>query len=125
MMPSPDEMRATVERYVKMMCDSEIDGIIDLFADDAWAEDPVGGARIEGRENLRTFYGGAAPRLRVELTGPVRVAGNEAAFPLLAQLTLGDNTAFADVIDVMAFDEGGKLVSMRAYWNPAEMRPNR
>ena len=27
-----------------------------------------------------------------------------------------------DVIDVMRFDEDAKVVSMRAFWNPAEMR---
>jgi steroid delta-isomerase len=30
-----------------------------------------------------------------------------------------------DVIDVMTFDDEGKITSMRAYWNPADMRPTR
>ena len=124
-MPTPDEMRNAIESYIKFMCNSDIDGILDLYADEPWAEDPVGGTIQRGREQLHAFYAGTAPNLQVELTGPIRVAGLECAFPMLAELTMNDSKLYLDVIDVMAFDEGGKVVSMRAFWNPAEMRPTR
>ena len=28
-----------------------------------------------------------------------------------------------DIIDVMTFDDAGKITTMRAFWDPAEMRP--
>ena len=124
-MPTPDEMRAVIEAYVRMMCDSDVDGILDLYAEDATAEDPVGGTIQRGKEALRNFYAGTAPSLQVEITGPIRVSGSEAAVPMLAELTMNDNKLYLDVIDVMAFDEAGKITSMRAFWNPAEMRPTR
>jgi steroid delta-isomerase len=124
-MPTADEIRDVMQRYIKYMCDSDIDGIMSLYADDAYAEDPVGGKLQQGREALTGFYAGSAPMLHVEATGPVRVAGSECAVPLLAELTMNDNKLYIDVIDVFAFDEAGKIISMRAFWNPAEMRPNR
>ena len=51
-MPSPDEMRSTLQTYIKLMCESDIDGILALFADDAYAEDPVGNDPIEGLDAL-------------------------------------------------------------------------
>ena len=124
-MPTPDEMRSALQSYIKFMCESDIDGIMALYADDAEVEDPVGGAHLSGREALTAFYAGSAPKLQVELTGPIRVAGNECAMPMLAELDLGDNKLYIDVIDVMKFNDDGKLVSMRAFWDPADMRPTR
>jgi steroid delta-isomerase len=124
-MPSPEAIRSAIETYVKLMCESDIDGILDLYADDATAEDPVGGTIQRGREALTKFYADAAPRLQVEITGPIRVSGRECAVPLLAELTMNDNKLYIDVIDAMTFDDDGKITSMRAFWNPAEMRPTR
>ena len=124
-MPSPEQIRGAIESYVKLMCESDIDGILDLYSDEATAEDPVGGTIQRGREALRSFYAGTAPNLQVEITGPIRVSGNECAVPLLAELSMNDSKLYIDVIDAMVFDDDGKITSMRAFWNPAEMRPTR
>jgi steroid delta-isomerase len=124
-MPTPDEIRSAMQVYVKAMCDSDIDTIIDLYADDCSVEDPVGGTLQRGRETLRAFYAATAPAIQLELTGPIRVAGSECAAPMLAELTTPDAKMYIDVIDVMKFDDAGKIVSMRAFWNPAELRPTR
>jgi len=124
-MPTPEEMRSAIEAYIRMMCDSDVDGILDLYSDDGTAEDPVGGTIQGGKDELRKFYAGTAPSLQVEITGPIRVSGHEAAVPMLAELTMNDNKLYLDVIDVMVFDDAGKITSMRAFWNPAEMRPTR
>jgi steroid delta-isomerase len=124
-MPTPDEIRSTMQLYIKYMCDSDIDAIMGLYADDCSVEDPVGGEVKSGRETLHAFYAGSAPMLQVELTGPIRVAGKECAMPMLAQLTMNEQKLYIDVIDVMTFDDAGKITSMRAFWDPADMRPNR
>lgn len=124
-MPTPEQIRATVTHYIELMCQSDIDGIMALYADDATAEDPVGGTRVEGIEALREFYAFAAPSLQIELQGPICVAGNECAFPLLAQLTLGESVQYLDATDVFCFNDDGKIASMRAFWNPAELRAAR
>jgi len=124
-MPTPDEMRSVVQSYVDMMCKSDIDGIMALYADDATAEDPVGGEVQTGAEALRNFYALAAPALQVELNGPICVSGRECAFLVLAELSMGDTKQYLDAIDVFIFNDEGKITSMRAYWNPAELRPTR
>lgn len=124
-MPSPTEIRALVSSYVQMMCDTRVEDIMELFDDEATAEDPVGGDLVKGKEALRAFYGAAAPMLQVELSGPICVAGNQCAFPVLAQLTMGDNVSYLDATDIFVFNEAGKISSMRAFWNPEELRPER
>jgi steroid delta-isomerase len=124
-MPTPEEIRGVVRRYVEMMSDSDIDGTLALDAEDATAEDPVGGQVQKGIEALRNFYALTAPALQVELNGPICVAGHDCAFPLLAELTMGDAKQYLDATDVFSFDDEGKISSMRAFWNPAELRPTR
>lgn len=122
-MLTSQEIRSIVHSYIEMMCASDIDGIMGLYAHDATAEDPVGAEPVRGIEALRKFYASVAPALQVELRGPICVAGNQCAFPLLAQLTLGDTPQYLDATDVLSFNDEGKITSMRAFWNSAELRP--
>lgn len=124
-MPSATEIRSMIHSYVSMMCASDIEGITALYAQAATAEDPVGGDIQRGVKAISAFYAMTAPMLQAELTGPICVAGNTAAFPLLAELTMGEDTSYLDATDVLEFNEEGKIISMKAYWNPAEMRPQR
>jgi steroid delta-isomerase len=124
-MPDPDAIRDAMQRYIKYLCDSDVEGIMGLYGPDPTVEDPVGRPAFVGTEAVRTFYTQATPPLRAELTGPIRVAGNECAMPMLAEIDFGDRKSYVDVIDVMRFDDDGKVVSMRAFWNPAEMRDTR
>jgi steroid delta-isomerase len=124
-MRSPEDTRKLVHSYIEMMCSTDIDGIAALFADNATAEDPVGGDTKTGIDAVRDFYATNAPALHVELTGPICVAGNECAFPVLATLTIGDNKSYLDAVDVFSFGDDGKITTMRAFWNPAELRPER
>ena len=123
-MPTPDAIRETVDAYLQKLNDSDIDGIMALYTSDATVQDPVGGPVQEGAEAIASFYGGAAPLLHVERTGPICVAGNECAFPLLARLTTPDATSYLDATDVLTFNDDGLITSMKAYWNPAEFREN-
>jgi steroid delta-isomerase len=124
-MPTPEQIRATVQTYIQMMCISDIDGIMALYAEDATAEDPVGGETKQGIAALREFYAFAAPQLHVELKGPICVSGNSCAFLLLAKHTMEDVVVYLDATDVFTFNTEGKITSMKAYWNPAELRPER
>ena len=124
-MPTPDEMRATLRKYIRLMCESDAEGMVELFAEDAAVEDPAGSPPLQGREALLTLYRAAAPNLQVEISGPICVVGLECAMPLLVELNVEGTKNYFDAIDVMAFDQDGKLNSMRAFWNPAEMRSER
>jgi len=43
--------------------------------------------------------------------------------PFTLQLTLRNKVHEIDVIDVTAFDDDGKITSLRAFWNTDEMQP--
>jgi hypothetical protein len=40
-----------------------------------------------------------------------------------AQATLGDTVYGIDIVDLMTFDEVGKITTMRAFFDPATMEP--
>ena len=121
-MPTASEIREIVHDYIDRMCAGDIDGIMAHFADDATVEDPVGGQLQQGKEAVRAFYSFAAPALQVELQGPICVAGNQCAFPLLAKLSMNDTVSYLDATDVFSFDDQGRITSMRAFWSMEELR---
>lgn len=105
-----------VNSYIHALSVGDLDAIVGLYADDATLEDPVGSDLIEGIEGVRTFYSNAlAMDIKAELSGQVRVAGMEAAFPFKLTVS-GDAVMHINVIDVFRFNEAGKVVSMRAFW---------
>jgi steroid Delta-isomerase len=117
-----EEKKRAVERYIASVSAGDIDGIVSLYAENATLEDPVGSAPVEGHDAIRAFYERATKMgIRLEPTGPVRVAGDEAAFPFRVS-TEGGPKMTIDVIDVFRFDEAGKVVAMRAYWGKENMR---
>jgi steroid delta-isomerase len=121
-MATPAEIRATVESYVKLMTAGDADAVTALYADDASIEDPIGAPLQRGREAIRTWYRASAGKVRLELTGPIRVAGGEAAFPMLGTIGSADDPSYLDIIDVMRFDAAGRITSLRAFWSADAIR---
>jgi steroid delta-isomerase len=121
-MATPAEIRATVESYVKLMTAGDADAIAALYADDATIEDPIGAPLQRGKDAIRTWYRASAGKVRLELTGPIRVAGGEAAFPMLGTVGSADDPSYLDIIDVMRFDAEGRITSLRAFWSVDAIR---
>jgi steroid delta-isomerase len=110
-------------RYAALMSAGDADGIANLYRDDATLEDPVGAPLVRGKPAILDWYRKSAGRVKLELTGPVRACGLEAATPLLARAPAGPGkTTLIDIIDVMRFDEEGRIVSMRAFWSADAIR---
>ena len=83
-------------------------------------------AYAEGREAIGAFFDemtSLADATELRLTGPIRAVAGECAFPMQARPTMGGTTMVIDIIDVMTFDDDGRITTMRAFWDPAEMRP--
>lgn len=121
-MASADEIRKTVERYVALMNAGDAEGIAALYAEDATLEDPIGAPAQRGRAAILAWYRASAGKVRLELSGPIRVAGGEAAFPMLGTLGAPASPAYLDIIDVMRFDGAGRIASMRAFWSGDAIR---
>jgi steroid delta-isomerase len=116
-----EHIQSVVHRYLELVGGGTADQIVELFADDATVEDPVGGEVHIGRHAIRGFYKNieSLPR-RTELI-TLRVAGHEAAF--LFAITVGPEGGGMRIepIDVMVFNNGGKITAMKAYWSPAHI----
>ena len=118
-------MKSTVERYLDRHSAGDIDGICELFSHDAVAYDPVDSPPHQGRDGIRSFFAGThdmVDSIQLNLTGPIRVVSNFAAFPMEAVSHIGDLHLAVDIIDVMTFDDDGRICEMKAYWNMADAR---
>jgi steroid delta-isomerase len=118
--PTPEEMTAAVHAYVAAFEQGDPAAARDLFAADGTVEDPVGSPPHRGHDAIEAFYAQTmATGAKLHLDGPIRVAGNAAAFAFSARLTIDGAPHRIDVIDVFEFDGAGKVASMRAYFGPA------
>lgn len=125
-MADAEGIRAAIDAYTERFTAGDRDGWLALWADDARMEDPIGTPLKEGRDAIAGFYDentALADSVRLVRTGPVRVCGAEAAFPMQVRPVIGGAEFVIDVIDVMVFGDDNRIIDMRAYWNPAEMRP--
>lgn len=123
--PSPDHIRWVFEEYGARMSKGDTEGLVALFAPDAYIEDPVGGPKQVGHDALRKFYQGGFDAmggpLEMKLEGAVRVAGANAAGAYIVR-TLNHTEPFrVETLDVMTFDDQGKITSMLAYWGPSNI----
>jgi steroid Delta-isomerase len=122
-MQSPDHIRKVYARYVELVSAGDADAVAALYAKDATVEDPIGTPLKRGRDAIRAFYASTGGAAKLELTGPVRVCGREAAAPMVAKLQGPDGKrAYIDIIDFMTFGEDGLITSMRAFWSPDAIR---
>ena len=107
------------ETYVRSLENSDLETLLDLFADDAAIEDPVGTDLREGKDVLRTFYSEACQGVaKAELTGNPRLAGNEVAFPCNVTAGAPGQEVVINIIDIVKFNGDGKSATMRGFWGP-------
>ena len=116
-MPSPEQIADTVNRYISLVAKGSADDIAELYADDATVEDPVGGEVHIGRQAIRGFYSATDGLDRECELVTLRVAGNEAAFQFRLTIKAGNGGMLIEPIDVMVFDDDGKVTGMKAYWS--------
>lgn len=142
----PADIAFTVNQYLERFTAGDRDGWLALWAPEATMEDPVGTPLKVGHDQIGTFFDESramADEVRLVGTGPVRVVAGEAAFPFQARPSIGGTEFCVDIIDVMTFTanpdagaaepeagSGGTegevrahIASMRAFWDPATMRP--
>ncbi|ROS01400.1 steroid delta-isomerase [Sinobacterium caligoides] len=111
------DLAAVPAAYLEALKARDLDAIVDLYAEDAIVEDPVGSDAHEGIAAIREFYKGATGMsIEGELQGQVRVASNEVAFAF--RITMADVGMTIDVIDTFKFNDAGKIILMRAFWGP-------
>ncbi len=121
-MSKQEKMAAAPAAYVDALTNNDLEAIVSLYADNAVVEDPVGSEPHRGIDAIRDFYAGLVKyNLKAELSGPIRMAGDEVAFPFNCDNPVAGVTL--NIIDVFKFDDTGKVVSMRAFWGKANATP--
>lgn len=123
-MPDTDAMTAAVHAYIAGFSAGDPQAIAALFADDATVEDPVGTPIKRGKAEVLEFYTGSmATGAKLELLGDPRCAADTVAFPFAVKLDWGGGKSVIEVIDTFRFNDAGKIIEMRAFWGPANMKP--
>lgn len=121
---SPEVVSRAVRAYFEAIRAMDQQAWVNTFAEDAISYDPVGAPPTKGHEKLGEFFATiTAPFKEVALTpDDIFVAGNGAAVKWTGRgiSKQGRKVHFAG-IDVFEVNEGGKIQSLHAYWNPAEM----
>ena len=121
MSASPEKIREVIEQYVARVATGTTDQILELFAEDATVEDPVGTEVRTTRAAIREFYSVLEGLEQAGEVLSVRIAGGQAAFLFELRTRAGEQTYTLAPIDVMTFDDDGRITSMRAYWSEADM----
>jgi steroid Delta-isomerase len=125
-MADADRIRHTIARYPTLLAGDDKDAWLQLFADDATAEDPVGTPLRTGRGQIGGLWDlihGLGGDTELVITNDPKVCGHEAAFGLQVRAMMGDTRMAMDIIDVMTFDDEARITSLRTYFEPATMAP--
>ena len=125
-MADADTLRKAIEQYTTRFSADDKEGWLDLFADDAWIEDPVGTPRRTGREAIGEFWDEVhtvPDSVELRPLGITTVIGDEGIFTMQARADLGGSIFGLDIIDLMTFDDAGKITTMRAFFDQSTMAP--
>jgi steroid Delta-isomerase len=121
---SPDKISRAVRAYFLAIRAMDAEAYANTFAEDGTTFDPEGTSGITGRPALREFLQSICKNFKsVSLDeDSVFVAGNGAAVKWTGHGTSssGKEVKF-EGIDVFEMNEDGKIKTIHAYWNPAEM----
>jgi len=121
---SPEVVSKAVKAYFAALRAMDQQAWVNTFAEDAVSHDPVGASPIVGHQRLGEFFQTITAAFKeVGLTeDQVFVAGNEAAVKWTGRgISKQGRKVHFEGIDVIEVNEAGRIQTLHAYWNPAEM----
>lgn len=124
MMSAPhtaDRIAEVVRRYITLLATGGADDLVELFAEGATVEDPVGSDIRTGRAAIREFFATLEAMDRQTELVLLRVVGNEAAFSFTITFNVGDTQMRLQPIDTMTFNCDGQILSVRSYFAPGDI----
>ena len=101
-MVSAEDITAAVNRYLELVATGTADDIVELYADDATVEDPVGGEVHIGRHAIQAFYKNIEGAERTTELHELRVAGHEAAFFFAITVDAGGHKVRIELVQTSA-----------------------
>lgn len=121
---SPEVVAKAVKAYFAALRAMDIESCVNTFAEDGISHDPVGAPPTVGHQKLREFFQTITAAFKeVGLKeDEVFIAGNGAAVKWSGRgISKQGRKVHFEGIDVFAVNEAGKIETLHAYWNPAEM----
>ena len=121
---SVDQISRTIKNYFAALRAMDQRAWVNTFAEDAVSHDPFGAPPTCGHQKLAEFFQSVTAAFKeVGLKeDAVFIAGNAAAVKWTGSgISQGGNHVHFEGIDVFEVNDAGKIQTLRAYWNPAEM----
>lgn len=121
---SPEIISRAVKAYFAALRAMDQQAWVNTFAEDAVTYDPVGAQPTRGHEKLGEFFQTITAAFKeLGLTeDDVFVAGDGAAVKWTGRgINKQGRKVHFEGIDVFEINEAGKIQTVHAYWNPAEM----
>lgn len=121
---SPEVVSRAVRAYFEALRAMDQQAWVNTFADDAISHDPVGALPMQGHEKLGEFFQSITAAFKeVGLTeDQIFIAGSGAAVKWTGRgISKQGRKVHFEGIDVFEISESGKIQTLHAYWNPAEM----
>ena len=120
---TPQRMRRIVQQLIDALAAGDAARIVELYAEDATVEDPVGTEPLRGRAAIAELYDRAvAAGARIELVTPIRASHVlAAAMAFNVRINTPQGEMCIAVVEVLEFDATLKITRMRAYWAPDDV----
>jgi steroid delta-isomerase len=122
--PTPQHVRKVVDDYFQSWAARDRDAFLACFADNATYMDPVPSLNV-GSEAIGAFWDNLTQtyeKLEPEVHA-MHICGDQAAVVLTMSARKGDGGSAIDGVDIIEFGADGRIASLKAYWDPAEIRP--
>jgi steroid Delta-isomerase len=126
-MVTPEHVEQVVKTYCTAESAKDRETWLSLFAPDASHEDPVGAPVNRGIDAIGAFFDAGAGQMDLDLhaTAAPIVVGDEALVFLEVHVGHGtERLVLAPIVDHMVFDGDGRIVSLRAFFDPAGITPD-
>ncbi len=121
---SPEIVSRAVKAYFAALRAMDQQAWVNTFAEDAVTYDPVGAQPTKGHQKLGEFFQTITAAFKeLGLTeDDVFVAGDGAAVKWTGRgISKEGRKVHFEGIDVFEINEAGRIQTVHAYWNPAEM----
>jgi steroid Delta-isomerase len=120
---TPDQLRERLDQYVETINGRDPSAIAALFTEDAVQADPASNPPNVGREAIAAFFSGsiAASEEWTFRAKEVHTCATNVAIDFEIAVQTGGATMTIAGIEVFTFDDAGKIQSLSAYWDDADM----
>jgi steroid delta-isomerase len=121
--PTPDELRHAVDRYVTTINARDPEAIAALFTEDAVQADPASSPPNVGRTAITTFFanGIAASEGWVFEAERIHTCATTVAIDFRITVSLGEGSMVVSGIEVFESADDGRFTSAHAYWDDADV----